>query len=172
LVKKERGLFLFIVMLSLAMISCGVFGNLLGGNNSNASENDLSNNNVVIATASTENAQSQFTDVQDNTDGQNSEMQSDGEDDENFDLPFPVVDDAFNIEEQYGNYRYQTNLSVEDASEFYRVEMQALGYEIAEDVYTGTGTIFSFERSDSIVTMNVIQNDQGSVTVNYAERNP
>lgn len=172
MIKSGKRFYLLVVVFCLVSVSCGAVGNLNGADVSNPSKNDSSNNNSTISTSSDKEIEMQPSNIQGNNREQNLATSSEDEGDVKLDLPFPVVDDAFNIEEKYGNFNYQTNLSVEDASEFYRLEMQALGYEIGEDVYTGTGTIFSFERSDSIVTMNVIQNDHGGVTINYAERTP
>lgn len=84
-------------------------------------------------------------------------------------LPFPVVEDAYDIEDFFGTYTYLTNMPVDQVTDFYRKEMETAGYETAAEARVADGTIFNFKKEDSIVTMNVFENDDGSVLVRYVE---
>jgi hypothetical protein len=87
-------------------------------------------------------------------------------------LPFPVVEDAYDIEDFFGTYTYLTDMSVDQVTDFYRTEMEAAGYVTSAEAIVANGTIFNFKKKGSIVTMNVFENDDGSVLIRYVEGNP
>ena len=86
--------------------------------------------------------------------------------------PFPVVEDAYDFDDFFGTYTYLTDMPVDQVTDFYRTEMEAAGYETSAEAKIANGTIFNFKKDGSIVTMNVLENDDGSVLVRYVEGNP
>ncbi|HKJ27187.1 MAG TPA: hypothetical protein VJ965_06095 [Anaerolineales bacterium] len=88
------------------------------------------------------------------------------------DYPILVVEDAYDFEDYFGLYSYNSNKPLEEVAEFYRTEMIAQGYDLQNDVKTFDAVILSLEGAGEIVTINIVDNGDGTVTVRYADATP
>ena len=154
-----------LLILGTITLSCNTLSGLFGDNASATQEiQGPEDNNTDTA----ENNAGAPADEGSANEGSNIEAQEA----ETADLPFPYVEDAYEVEDFFGTYTYLTDLPLEEVADFYRAEMTALGYELEAEAFTGDAYIFSFSQEGSLVTMNVIENADGSVLVRYAEASP
>jgi hypothetical protein len=166
-VTKPKTFVLFLLIgISLLLMSCEDSGNTMSSKvNQPVDAESNKDNEPVIVEDNTESQPKPQEDSQDSASLDAEEIQRE-------DFPIPVVEDAYEFEDFFGRYTYLTDLPIDQVIDFYRTEMQSLGYEMSAEAMVANGTIFNFKKQGSIVTMNVLNNDDGSVTVRYVEGNP
>ena len=162
MMRKRRPILVAMIMVGVISFSCST---LINNSISSPIENEESENNAVPAG---EDAAPSGKETSEESSGSSIEAQEA----ETGDLPFPFVEDAYEIEDFFGTYTYLTNMPFDEVAEFYRTEMDNLGYGLEAKVNTGDSFVFSFVKEGSLVTMNIIDNKDGSVLVRYAEVSP
>lgn len=163
---KTKFLVIFLLIgISLLLMSCGNSGSTTGSEaNQPADVESNQENEPVVDENDSSHPESQ-------EESQNSGS-LEAEEIEGEEFPIPVVEDTYDFEDFYGRYTYLTDLPVDQVTDFYRAEMQSLDYEISAEAKVPNGIIFNFKKEGILVTMNIIENDDGSVTVRYVEGNP
>ena len=162
---RRRPIWKALLLIVILTISCSTFTSTFGDNASATQEiQGPENNNTDTAGNSASAPADEGSDNQ----GGNIEAQEA----QTADLPFPYVEDAYEVEDFFGAYTYLTDLPLEEVADFYRSEMTDLGYEIEAEAFTGDAYVFSFFQDGSLVTMNVVENADGTVMVRYAEASP
>ena len=162
---KRRPIWTALLLIGILSLSCSTLTGLFGNNASATQEIQYPEENN---TDTAENNVGAPADEGSANEGSSIEAQEA----ETADLPFPYVEDAYDVEDFFGTYTYLTDLPLEEVADFYRAEMNALGYEIKAEAFTGDAYVFSFSQEGSLVTMNVIEEADGSVLVRYAEASP
>jgi hypothetical protein len=155
---------IIIMILGILSISCSSFYSIFSSESRNVENVSVQEEFNLSETESNkvESANNQETDVEESSDGEV----------EQEDYPILVVDDAHEFEDFFGLYTYLSDKPLEDVADFYRSEMTVQGYEIEGDVKTSDAIILSLTNGEEIVTINILDNGDGTVTIRYADATP
>ena len=87
-------------------------------------------------------------------------------------IPYPVTDDAQDLEDFFGLYSYTSAYSVEEIVEFYTQELEALGYVKDSQVAGTSMAVLQFTTDTKIMTINITEDDAGRFSVKLTEGEP
>ena len=98
------------------------------------------------------------------------ESEPDSEVETSVEIPYPLLEDARNLDDFFGLYSYTTDFSVAEIVEFYKQELPALDFTLSNEVVGADFAILKFDPPDDHpITLNVITNDQGEREVRLTE---
>jgi hypothetical protein len=78
------------------------------------------------------------------------------------DIPFPIMDDAFNITGAFGLYGYETSYSFDEVIEFYREEMALLGFALDSELVAAPTALMQFSNDSGTVVVTVGEDETGT----------
>jgi len=84
-------------------------------------------------------------------------------------IPYPIMDDAEDVEDFFGLYSYKTEYSVEDVVSFYIDHLESEGYSLTADTHTSTFAVMQFKKDSKIITLNVSDAGGGQNEVKLAD---
>jgi hypothetical protein len=78
-------------------------------------------------------------------------------------IPWPIMDDATNTTGAFGLYGYETEYSIEEVVDFYRVEMAALGFNLESELVAGPTALLEFvsEAGSVVITAGEVETSSG-----------
>lgn len=85
--------------------------------------------------------------------------------------PYPVMDDASEASSFAGFYQYVTNYAFDSVLNFYKSELDALGWSLTDESVYGTTAILAFEMGDEALGVIIAADPNSSaITVNITEQ--